>query len=71
MSATIDTVRFAEYFTTPRADRNFNMYPAPIIHIEKKNSFRVIEFYADNLENLSSVRFISFINFNSSSRPTN
>lgn len=61
MSATIDTARFAEYFTAPRADRNFKMCPAPIIHIEKKNPFRVLEFYADNLENLTKVRFLIFI----------
>lgn len=60
MSATIDTDKFAEYFSSPI---NGRMVAAPVIDIHKNhNSFDIERFYLDHLHKLGVVSFSFLLN---------
>ena len=55
MSATIDSKLFANYFSLPIGD---TLHPAPVLEVKGK-TYRVTEFYADDLEELGYVCSLS------------
>lgn len=61
MSATIDTVKFQNYFKTNCAD--IDIYP-PTLHILKESDFNNQLFYIDQLSSLGKVKFLLLICLN-------
>lgn len=58
MSATIDTDKFAEYFSSPMGNE---LVPAPIINIPKGNLYNISIYYLNELENLGNVSFYTLL----------
>ncbi|KMQ97708.1 putative atp-dependent rna helicase spindle-e-like protein [Lasius niger] len=58
MSATIDVVRFAEYFSTRVGNK---LMPAPIVKIPEKRNFKICTYYLDEIENLGTIPEVSLM----------
>lgn len=54
MSATINVMRFAQYFSTKVGN---DLVPAPIIKIPEKRNFKICTYYLDEIENLGAVSY--------------
>lgn len=52
MSATIDVIKFARYFSTKVEN---DLIPAPIIKIPEKRNFEIRTYYLDDIRNLGNV----------------
>jgi len=52
MSATINAIKFAEYFSTKIGNE---LVPPPIIKIPEKRNFKICTYYLDEIENLGAV----------------
>ena len=59
MSATFDSMMFARYFALPVMDR---LEQAPVVDVEGK-PFNVLEFYAEDIEQLGPVCWIGTIGY--------